>query len=90
MIHKFLEAQKKYPVKGDWVQVLRSNMTYIDFHPTDDELRQMKKAKLKSVLKQKIHKKSLEYLLEMRKVKGKDINYYTIEILITCCRKIMG
>ena len=55
-------------------------MTYIDFNPPDDELRQMKKTKEKSVLKQKILKKSLQYLLEMRKVKGKEINYKTIEM----------
>ena len=80
MLNQFLEAQKATHARGDWVQVLKTNMKFIELNISDDEWRQMKKTKLKSILKLKIRNKSLQYLLRMRKNKGKEIEYNTLEM----------
>ena len=80
LIYKFLEAQKKCPVRGDWILNVRSNMQYINLQITELQLKEMTKGKLKILLKQRINHISYQYLLSLRGKKGSEIKYEKIQM----------
>ena len=49
---------------------------------SDEEIKNTTKSKLKSILRQKIHDRSLEYLLNMRGSKGKEMIYTKLQMSI--------
>ena len=80
-ILKFLISQKENPTnKGEWCCVVQSSMEYLNINISDDEMRHIKKQKLKKVLSDRINEKSLNYLLGIRGSKGKEIKYNRLEM----------
>ena len=75
LIFRFLQAQKDSPTKGDWFSIVKSNMLFINFSMTDEQMKHTTKYKLKKILKEKIETKAFQYLQNMRGSKGKEIMY---------------
>ena len=80
IIFQFLEAQKRHPIKGDWIQGVQKNMKYINLTLSENELKQMNKKHLKVILTRKIYEKSLQYLKDLRQSKGKQIKYEKLKM----------
>ena len=80
LIYKFLEAQKQYPVKGDWYTLFQSSMKSLELNISDNEFQDLTKNQLKTILKNTIAEKSLLYLLNLRKKKGSEIIYKELKM----------
>ena len=82
LISKVFYAQKRKPVKDDWVITVDKNMTEINLKLTENEMNNMKKFKFKELLKNKIHTASFKYLqkIQEKHSKSKDIKYEHFQI----------
>ena len=79
-IFKFFKLQLTNPVKGDWVSTVLRDLTELDIFESLEEIRKMTRNKFKNMVKSRIEKKALEYLLSKRGSKGLEIRYRTLEI----------
>ena len=80
LIYQILKAQIDSPVKGDWVTSVHKYIEYLEVGLPYIDLGKIGKKKLNTILNSNINRKALIYLLEMRKSKGKEIEYHTIEM----------
>ena len=82
MISRVYNAQKLKPVKDDWFLTVQKDKDDIQLLFSDDEMKRIKKIKFKQIIKVKIKKKALEYLLEVKSShsKGKDAKFSKLEM----------
>ena len=79
-IRKMLKLQLENPTKGDWASTCLSDLQYINWNITLEEIRSMSKQNVLKILKEKIGTKALKYLLEKQGKKGSEIKYSCIEM----------
>ena len=70
-----LHLQLENPTKGDWASTCLSDLQYINWNITLEEIRTMTKQNVLKILKEKIGIKALRYLLEKQGIKGSEITY---------------
>ena len=69
LIRKVFEAQKRSPVKDDWVHQVQSDLEELEINMED--LKHVKKNKFKKYLKEKITSNSFKYLENISKSQSK-------------------
>ena len=69
LIRKVYEAQKRDPVKDDWVQLVELDLKELNINI--DDLSKLKKNKFKKILKRKIVEYSFKYLKNIAKGQSK-------------------
>ena len=82
LISKVYYAQKRQPVKGDWVTTALSDMKEIDSDLTEDKIMEMNKKTFKDFLKKKIFELAFSELLKVKQShsKGKEIVYDKLQM----------
>ena len=80
LIYKFLWLQIEKPKKGDWASSCLKSLEYLNMNLSIEEITKMTKNQFRKILKKFIHDKSIQYLLEKRKSKGREINYSTLRM----------
>ena len=80
LIFKFVQLQIEKPSKGDWASSCISSLQYLNIKLSIHEIAKMKKNQFSKILKKSLEEKSVQYLLENRKSKGKEINYTRLKM----------
>ena len=79
-LYQFFQLQLKNPVKGDWVTTCLNDLKELKINETLEEIENMSKNKFKNLVKSKILKNALEYLLSKQGSKGQEIAYTSLEM----------
>ena len=79
-IYKFFQLQQQKPTKGDWVSECKTDLEKLEINETFEEIKLMTPIKFKNVLKSRITKNALKYLLQKRGSKGMEIEYPSLEM----------
>ena len=81
LIYKVYEAQRRRPVKNDWTTVVSNDLKEI-LNLTEESIKNMKKDKFKTLLKQKVSEAAFHYLENIKKThsKAKNISYNNLEM----------
>ena len=80
MVANFFKLQLQQPIQGDWVSTCKKNLKEMNIGLTWKEIKMMSKESFHKMLKIKISKISLKYLLNKRSSKGKEIKYECLEM----------
>ena len=79
-IYRMLILQLENPTRGDWASSCMKDLENINLKLTLDEIKSMKKKEYAKILKQKVEKAALKYLLDKRGKKGIELEYSCIEM----------
>ena len=71
LLYRFLDAQLKCPVRGDWVSEVQSLLKVLEIEENFDQIKSMKKQKFQKVVKSKMEKRAHAYLKKNIKTKVK-------------------
>ena len=80
LLFRFIMAQYKNPIKGDWVLSCLEDLKYLNIILTIEEIKSMKRRQFKTLLQKSIKIKALQYLLEKQKSKGSEIKYESLKM----------
>ena len=79
-IYRMLKLQLANPTRGDWASSCIKDLEIINFKITLNKIKSMKKKEFTKILKEKVEKASLKYLLEKRGKKGSELEYSYLEM----------
>ena len=77
---KFFFLQLELPTRGSWAQTCINDMKDLRITETFEEIKLMTKYKFNSILKERIKKNALKYLLDKKGKKGKEIIYSELQM----------
>ena len=80
LIKRFLLLQFENPTKGDWASMCLNDFKLLQININIDDIQQMTKRKFKNLIYNKSDIISFNYLLVLRKSKGKEIIYTQLEM----------
>ena len=80
LIYKFVCLQLEKPRKGDWVSSCLKSLDYLNLNFTIEEIKEMSKIQFKTLLKKSIEEKALQYLIDKKGSKGKEIQYSSLRM----------
>ena len=60
-MRRFLQAQIDSPITGDWILNVQENLAHLDINMSLEEICAMSKSAFKTIVKEALHKKSLEF-----------------------------
>ena len=82
LIFKFFKAQLENPVKGDWSEQVKSDISEIDLKLTMEEISMLSRESFRTKLKKAINAAAFKWLMEekVNKSKLKDLNYEKLEM----------
>ena len=79
-VFRFFKLQLEQPSKNDWVSTCNNDLKKLGISESLDQIRKMSKNDFKQILKTRIKINALQYLLEKRGSKGKEIIYTKLEM----------
>ena len=65
---------------GDWASSCIEALKYLNINISIEEIKSMRKNRFQNILKRSTNEKALEYLLERRGTKGKEIKYLRLKM----------
>ena len=71
LVTKVYEGQKLSPVKNDWFLQIQSDLKYCNIDLSEEEIRNMKEMKFKTLVKKNIQAVGREYLIELKEKHSK-------------------
>ena len=71
LIRKVYEAQKRRPVENDWILMVQTDKTEINFKYNDEQISAMSNSQYKKIIKEKVRKAAFESLLERKETHSK-------------------
>ena len=80
LIQRFVQLQLEKPIKGDWASSCLKSLDYLKLNYSIEEIKEMNKTQFKKILKMSIQEKSLQYLLNKRGSKGKEMQYSSLKM----------
>ena len=80
LIQRFVKLQLEKPIKGDWASSCLKSLDYLKLNFSIEEIKEMNKTQFKKILKMSIQEKSLQYLLNKRGSKGKEMQYSSLKM----------
>ena len=82
LLKKVFNTQIKLPSKGDWVSDISKTLKELDINKTFQELENMPKRNLSSMVKLAVEKHAFSYLIAIQKQKnkGKEIKYSQLSL----------
>ena len=80
LLSTFFKCQKDNPIKGDWVLTVLDDLSKLNFNKNFEQIKRFNKNAFKKLVKDKIKISALEYLLERKKDKMKNLTYNKIEL----------
>ena len=79
-LKKFFNLQIEKPSRGDWASTCINDLKQLNLALSMEEIKLMTKNKFATMLKSKIVKNALTYLIEKQGKKGKEIKYACLEM----------
>ena len=81
LVREIFEAQKEDPKDGDFVQIIGKDATSIDLNVDENEVKKIKKAEFKKVVRSKVQYAAFQYLNKKKQThsKVKDLEYKQLE-----------
>ena len=79
-IAQMLRLQLEMPSTGDWCSTVGKDLEYLGINMKFEEIRTVSKQKFREIIKEKIGKVALNYLLDKRGKKGQEITYSCVEM----------
>ena len=73
------QTQQKFSVKNDWIIQLNSDLDECNISLTENEIKEMKKEKFKTLVNKKIKRLSNEYLMNLQQSHRKSRNVFITE-----------
>ena len=80
ILKKFLNLQFEKPVRRDWASTVVCDLKELEINLSLEEIKNMTKTKFFRILKIKLKKNALSYLIRKRGRKGGEIRYTTLEM----------
>ena len=82
LIKEIYDVQKNDPIKGDFYELVMKDIEGINWKITENEIKQIKKEKLKSLVKKKVREAAFFYLkqLQQKHSKVQTIQYEKLEL----------
>ena len=77
LVRSFLQAQIDSPMKGDWINTVRDNLAHLDINMNMEAVAATSKDAFKTIVKEAITKKALQYLqtIQSSHSKSKNLKY---------------
>ena len=79
-VRQMFDLQLEMPSRGDWASACMNDLKKLKISLSFEEIRQISKKKYSMILKEKTRELALNYLLENRGTKGKEIDYSYLEM----------
>ena len=80
LLKRFFDLQLEHSSKGDWVNTCLADLQELNIKESFDEIRKMGQNEFSNMLKMKIKKNALQYLIQKQRSKGTEITYSDIEM----------
>ena len=80
LLYRFVQLQLENPVKGDWASSCLKSLEYLDLTLSIADIKDMSKNQFRNILKKSIKEKALQYLIDKRGSKGKEIEYSRLKM----------
>ena len=82
LINKFYVAQKRNPVRNDWVLTVDEDKILINYKYSDNQIKEMSKRQFKKILKEKVQKSAFILLQSIKETHSKvnEVIYYEFSI----------
>ena len=77
LIRKIYEAQKRKPVKNDWINIIKRDCEELKITYNESQISSLKKTKFKDIVREKIRTNVFKFLMEIKISQSKlnDIDY---------------
>ena len=79
LVKTVFQTQQKFSVKNDWIIQLNSDLDECNISLTENEIKEMKKEKFKTLVNKKIKRLSNEYLMNLQQSHRKSRNVFITE-----------
>ena len=82
LIRKIYEAQKRKPVKNDWINIIKRDCEELKITYNESQISSLKNTKFKDIVREKIRTNAFKFLMEIKISQSKlnDIDYTKFEI----------
>ena len=82
LLKRFFTAQRESPLKGDWVTTVTEDMQELGIDLTMEEIAATSKLRFKEIVKNRVEKKALQYLIKLKEShsKAKNIKHDNIQL----------
>ena len=82
LLKRFFTAQRESPLKGDWVTTVTEDMQELGIDLTMEEIAATSKLRYKEIVKNRVEKKALQYLIKLKEShsKAKNIKHDNIQL----------
>ena len=71
LVRKVFDAQKRKPVKNDWIHTIEEDKKEIELRFNDDQIRKLSKIQYKKLIKQKVQSAAFHDLQNRKKSHSK-------------------
>ena len=77
LIYDFFNAQNQHPVKGDWVNTVKQDLTDIDMNMTMEDIKNTSKEVFKNIVREKVRTAAFNFLTKIQEThsKAKNLKY---------------
>ena len=76
LVYRVYAAQKTCPVIGDWVNLLEVDKQEFGIYLSDEEISQISKYKMKTMLKEKVREVTVRYLNKLKSKHSKSVGVH--------------
>ena len=85
LVKKLFNTQKKFPVRGDWIEQVESDLHQLGIKLSEPQIKSMKVDKFKKLVKEKLEVQAFNFLedLKGRHSKTKNLNDYKLQNYLT-------
>ena len=82
LLYRFFQAQCQNPVKSDWINTVKSDLTALNIQLNFNQIENTSKTCFKNMVKEKVKIKALSYLRNLQEdhSKSKDLLYHEIKL----------
>ena len=74
LVKKIYNAQKAFPVKNDWIYLIKEDLDICEIELSENEISNMKQAAFKKLVNEKIRELSIAYLISLKNKHSKSEN----------------
>ena len=82
LIRNVFDAQRKSPLKGDWVNTVKEDLESLNIDQTFEDIEQMEKESFKTLVRERVRQTAFEHLKQTQASmsKGKEIVYKDLSL----------
>ena len=68
LVRELLEAMREFPLRNDWLSLVKSDLLFLDICHSDDYLKMLNKSEMKALLKDAILRKKERVFIRPTKI----------------------